>query len=562
MISPPIFYMKYFKVRVSSATFGNSEDCRLYFCELGDDTLNDLVLSGMSDEALANILTFRDYSPAVGGLYNGTGYQIISTGQQLVPSWMGEAVYTALGRGESPLVFLATGDTTITFESGASYDPGQLGLLTGDMQLLPVTVDLQNFTQVTAYSIGYTNKNSQQAYCYVINLSGGRYPYVQLTGLKSSTQTASAYMNNWAQIAATEPVYDDSESEDPFSPGGTTGDDETDPEGGDGTFENEEVTVDPPALPTLSAIQSGFIAAYMPSFSQLQSLGDYLWSDLFSLDTFKKLFSDPMQAILGLSLVPVSPNTADSNVVIGNINTGISMPKVLRQFVTVDCGSITLPEYWGGYLDYSPYTKVEIYLPYIGVRPLDTDEVMGRTLRVVYNVDVLSGACVCFVQCDNTIRYHYVGQCGASIPITANDWTRVVNGAVSIATALGVGVATLGAGAAAGGATAASMAGTGALVGGIASQVLASKPRVEHSGSLAGMGGILGVQFPYIIIQRPRQAVPSGQNAFTGYPAFIKRTLGTVSGYTQVTGVHLTGLSCTDEEKNEIQAYLEAGVIL
>lgn len=360
-----------------------------------------------------------------------------------------------------------------------------------------------------------------------------------------------------------EPVIEPVIETDPFAPGGTTGDDESESEGGDGDFENAEVTVDPPALPSLSAITSGFIAAYMPSFSQLQALGDYLWSDLFSLDTFKKLFSDPMQAILGLSLVPVSPSTNEGNVVIGNVNTGISMPRVMQQFVTVDCGSVTLPEYWGGYLDYSPYTKVEIYLPYIGVRPLDTDEVMGRTLHVVYHVDVLSGACVCFIQCDNTIRYHYVGQCGASIPITANDWTRVVNGAVSIATALGVGVATLGAGtAAAGGVTAATMAGAGALVGGVASQVLASKPRVEHSGSLAGMGGLLGIQFPYIMIQRPRQAVPSGQNVFTGYPSFIKRTLSTVTGYTQVTAAHLTGLSCTDEEKKEIQAYLEAGVIL
>lgn len=401
-----------------------------------------------------------------------------------------------------------------------------------------------------------------------LTMSSEHEPIRVFLGIGSNSVSVTVWRNttynaNWLAAGGAEELpIEDTESTDPFAPGGTTGDDETDPEGGDGTFENEEVTVDPPALPSLSAIQSGFIAAYMPSFSQLQNLGDYLWSDLFSLDTFKKLFSDPMQAILGLSLVPVTPSTAGSNVVIGNINTGISMPKVVNQFVTVDCGSITLPEYWGGYLDYSPYTKVEIYLPYIGVRPLDTDEVMGRTLRVVYNVDVLSGACVCFVQCDNTIRYHYVGQCGASIPITANDWTRVVNGAVSIATALGVGVATLGAGAAAGGATAASMAGTGALVGGIASQVLASKPRVEHSGSLAGMGGLLGVQFPYIIIQRPRQAVPSGQNAFTGYPSFIRRTLGTVSGYTQVTGVHLTGLSCTDEEKKEIQAYLEAGVIL
>lgn len=414
-------------------------------------------------------------------------------------------------------------------------------------------------------TIGGAYAGTDAVSCTVTQAPLGGTPGI-VTPNSTSQNYAGELTRNQAEITAIQEWASslfEEEEEDPFSPGGTTGDDESESEGGDGNFENAEVTVDPPALPSLSAITSGFIAAYMPTFAQLQSLGDYLWSDLFSLDTFKKLFSDPMQAILGLSLVPVTPSTNAGNVVIGNVNTGITMPRVMQQFVTVDCGSVTLPEYWGGYLDYSPYTKVEIYLPYIGVRPLDTDEVMGKTLHVVYHVDVLSGACVCFIQCDNTIRYHYVGQCGASIPITANDWTRVVNGAVSIATALGVGVATLGAGAAAaGGITAASMAGAGALVGGVASQVLASKPRVEHSGSLAGMGGILGIQFPYILIQRPRQAVPSSQNAFTGYPSFIKRTLSTVTGYTQVTGVHLTGLSCTDEEKKEIQSYLEAGVIL
>lgn len=536
---------------------------RIYFCDPSDSTLNDLVVSGISDDTAIKYITMAQYAPLVGGQYNASGYQIKATGEQIVPSWAGEAILYALGVPRTDRGLFLTSHATIKFESGASYSGPALGLATSFATLSCITIDNTNFAYLDRYYIGYEFVSSSDSWALAKKL--GTDLYIRPTGIIKSRDTTSGALSIWRTIFSTEPIYEDEPDtpEDPFSPGGTTGDDETDPEGGDGTFENEEATIDPPALPSLSAITSGFIAVYNPTFAQLQSLGDYLWSDLFSLDTFKKLFSDPMQAILGLSIVPVQPGTANSTVVIGNVNTGISMPRCTGQFVTVDCGTVTLPEYWGGYLDYSPYTKVEIYLPYIGVRPLDTDEVMGKTLHVVYHVDILSGSCVCFIQCDNTIRYHYVGQCGASIPITANDWTRVVNGAVSIATALGVGVATLGAGAAAaGGVTAASMAGTGALVGGIASQVLASKPRVEHSGSLAGMGGLLGVQVPYIMVVRPRQAVPEGQNAFTGYPSFIRRTLSTVTGYTQVTGVHLVGLTCTDEEKKEIQAQLEAGVIL
>lgn len=341
--------------------------------------------------------------------------------------------------------------------------------------------------------------------------------------------------------------------DDPFAPGGTTGDDETDPTGGDGDFDNESDEIPIPLPPTAGAVDSGFITLYNPSMSQIQDLGSFMWSDLFDLDTFKKIFSDPMQAILGLSVVPVVPPRGSSvNVKIGNIQSGVFMPMVTSQYVQKDFGQITLNEYWGGYLDYAPYTQVEIYLPFIGVRPLATDDVMGKTLHLVYNIDLLSGACMAFIAVNEDVLYQFIGQCSCSVPITGNDWTNVINGVLNIAGAIGTTVAT-------GGLSAPQAAGA---VTALASSVVSSKPRVEKSGSLSGMGGMLGVFSPYLIITRPRQALPASQNAFQGYPAFITRTLGSVSGFTRVADVHLDGLTCTDAEKTEIKQLLEQGVIL
>lgn len=341
--------------------------------------------------------------------------------------------------------------------------------------------------------------------------------------------------------------------EDPFAPGGTTGDDETDPTGGDGDFDNESDEIPIPLPPTAGAVDSGFITLYNPSMSQIQDLGSFMWSDLFDLDTFKKIFSDPMQAILGLSVVPVvPPRGASVNVKIGNIQSGVFMPTVTSQYVQKDFGQIALNEYWGGYLDYSPYTQVEIYLPFIGVRPLATDDVMGKTLHLVYNIDLLSGACMAFIAVNEDVLYQFIGQCSCSVPITGNDWTNVINGVLNIAGAIGTTIAT-------GGLSAPQAVGA---VTAVASSVVSSKPRVEKSGSLSGMGGMLGVFSPYLIITRPRQALPAGQNAFQGYPAFITRTLGSVTGFTRVTDIHLDGLTCTDAEKTEIKQLLEQGVIL
>ena len=340
------------------------------------------------------------------------------------------------------------------------------------------------------------------------------------------------------------PIYVDS---DPFASGAggssTTG-------GGTGDFDLSSDAVDIPELPTLSAVNAGFITLFNPTIAQLSNLASYMWSDLFDVNTFKKIFADPMQAILGLSIVPVSvPNGGERVVKVGNISTGISMTTASSQYVKVDCGTINVNEYWGAYLDYEPFTKAEIYLPYIGIHPLSVDDIMGKPVHVVYHVDILSGACCAYVKCGDSILYSFLGQCASSIPVTGNDWTNVINGVLNIAGSVGSMVATGGATAPTGISTIASTA------------VNSLKPSVEKSGAMGGTGGMLGVQTPYIILTRPRQAVPSSQNVFTGYPSFITTKLADLSGYTEVYKIHLENIGATEDELNEIESLLKSGVI-
>lgn len=332
---------------------------------------------------------------------------------------------------------------------------------------------------------------------------------------------------------------------DPYADGGFS-----DVGGGTGTFDNTGDNIDFPADPTLSSVDTGFITLYNPSKSQLKSLANYMWSTGFDLDTFKKLFANPMDAILGMSIVPVAvPNGGNKEVKVGNISTGIQMNEAASQFVTVDCGSLNVQEYWGAYLDYSPYTKAEIYLPYIGIHSISVDDIMGKTVHVKYKVDILSGACCAYVKCGGSILYSFVGQCSCSIPITGNDWTNVVNGALSIAASIGSMVATGGASAPMSTAAIASTA------------VNAMKPNVEKSGSMGGMGGMMGVQKPYLILTRPRQALPREQSSYMGYPSFVTVSLDDLEGYTEVESIHLENINATQQELNEIESLLKNGVI-
>lgn len=332
---------------------------------------------------------------------------------------------------------------------------------------------------------------------------------------------------------------------DPYEDGGNT-----DSGGGTGDFDNTSDPISIPNLPSITVSNTGFITLFNPSISDLQNLAAYMWSNLFDLNGWKKIFADPMDAILGLSIVPVNIVTSGTAAVtVGNISTGITMPLVLSQYATIDCGSVTVSEYWGAYLDYAPYTKAEIYLPYCGIHAIDIDDIMGKSVNVVYHVDILSGACCVYIKSGNSILYTFIGQCSSSIPITGDNWTNVINGVLSAAVSVG------------------SMAATNGITAGKELPNLASnainntKPTISKSGAMGGTGGMLAYQKPYLIITRPRQALPKDQNKFIGYPSFITVELGELTGYTEVESVHLVGVNATENELKEIEQILMNGVI-
>ena len=334
---------------------------------------------------------------------------------------------------------------------------------------------------------------------------------------------------------------------DPYAPG-----DITDKDGGNGDFDATSDPVDIPPLPTISATDTGFLTLFNPTLSNIRDLAAYMWANpLFDVNAYKKILANPMDAILGLSIVPCAiPATNSKNVTVGNIPTGVSMPVCDSQYLSIDCGSINVNEYWGAYLDYSPYTKAELYLPYCGIHPIDIDDVMGKAVKVVYHVDILTGACVAYVKCGDSVLYSYIGQCASSIPVSGSDWTNMINGIINASTAIG------------------SMAATGGLTAPMAASTIATtavntiKPSIERSGSLSGTGGIMGNQVPYLILTRPRQALPELQNQFSGYPSFISSYLGDLVGYTEVDSIHLEGIPATGAELNEIESILKGGVIL
>ena len=364
-----------------------------------------------------------------------------------------------------------------------------------------------------------------------------------------------SHFQNWVRD------YDPSFKLDDIMDKGEVGDpvqdfDPSQPGGGDGDFDEASDPVDFPDNPTGGALASGACKAYLMEQAQVITMFNKLWdTNIFDPSNFQKLLDNPIDAIISFHALPVTPLTSATNAVwLGNFDTTATGKSIGSQYLIVDCGTLKLKEFWGSALDYEPYTKVVVYLPFIGIRTLNTDDCMNANIQIKYNIDILTGDCVAGIKCGNGVIYKFAGNMKQQIPVTGKSNDSQMGLVKSALT----GVTGLIAGSAIGGAAGMAAAGISA-----ASSVAASKLSTQRSGSMDGSVGILDDFVPYLIVHRPIQSLAKGYSQQKGYTCNMGATLSSLSGYTEVEYIHLEGIDgATDTELQEIERLLKEGVIL
>lgn len=360
---------------------------------------------------------------------------------------------------------------------------------------------------------------------------------------------------------------------------------------------------------------------YAMNLTDLNTIGNYFWSEELGLQVAKTiislLYGDPVQTIISCVSYPFNiaslTGISGRGLRWGGHDTGLTMQALNSNGFQINWGTITVNEYWGNFLDYSPFTKFQLYLPWgTGFVDIDPNDVMrakggvgttargSGTLSVKTNVEVSRGMCVHHVIANDTVIGSYSGSCGRQIPITGSDYASkqvaIAGAAVGAMTsaAIGVGSAirehsrgnwvesatgnvvtrdTMNLGlsrrqawsvtpqqAARHGARVAANASRPAIAA--AASVMVSPPHVSRSGSFQEGTGSLTIQNPYLIISRPRMSMPANYGNLYGYPSNIYLNLGSLSGYTEVGSIHLDGIPATMEELSEIDDLLKGGVIL
>lgn len=322
-----------------------------------------------------------------------------------------------------------------------------------------------------------------------------------------------------------------------------------------------------------------------------QQVGDLLTELNTStfLDNIQLLFENPIENVVNLRVYPFDVKLhhpvgtiEDSNVIINVVTMetkGFSLNPVPSP--PFNLGKIVIPKHYNNFLDYSPYTKIELYLPYVDFVTLDTNLVMGKTVSIDYVVDYFSGKCTAFISVEETdggvtesnIIMEREGNIGVEIAIGGGRGADIARNMLKLGIGAGVGAISMAAGAISMGvgknsSSAGSIAGAvsmsaGYLANTTVNAIQAGQAHITKGGSAQPAINFYAPQNCYLVITRPNVVTPSTYNHDFGRPSGKTALLGSLTGFTVVDSIHVEGLAtATTSEITEVESLLKQGVIL
>ena len=270
---------------------------------------------------------------------------------------------------------------------------------------------------------------------------------------------------------------------------------------------NENLTITAHATPTEEPVEPtselAFVNVYNPTQKQLVDAANALFMNFSTgqvVDTSKYIVA------IHKVFVPVSTDEALKPIKFGSYNTQVNSKVVNQRLARVSCGKVTVPELHHNALDYSPYTTVRIWLPFLGFFDLSIDELSNKEVELTYTIDLVNGKALAEISNDDGVIYRFVGTAYAREPYHTESLNNVstvyINGAYNMA---------------------------------------------DYT--------------PYLLVERPINLTPSN-NDLEGLPTYKEVTIGDMTGYVKCRKVFAKDMIATEAEKNEIEALLCGGVLV
>ena len=311
-----------------------------------------------------------------------------------------------------------------------------------------------------------------------------------------------------------------------------------------------------------------------------------LWDDI---KKGLQMYGDsPIECIENLSyyacdISSIYPGASQNHIYFGGYKMDFQQGSVYRianPNGSKDLGSFFCNRKHGNWLDFEPYTKLFVGIPYCGMYQLDLSECYNKTISFKYFIDTRTCSCICVVLANGHEIERYNGQIGVQMPIKLTDFSAYANAQIN--TLLGGGGQALtqggqiagnaaqaaGAGAASAGmlAGAAGLAvGLGGIMGAKTVYGLAQNNINRFSKTKGGSTSMLNMCMPQTITMTwefNEPDIPSNFYQLNGYPSNAGGRIGNFTGFLKCDSIKVSMPGATDTELEKAKALLLNGVYL
>ena len=279
---------------------------------------------------------------------------------------------------------------------------------------------------------------------------------------------------------------------------------------------------------------------------ELRKLSQFLWSSNF-FDNVLLVNNRPIENIISLKAVIGNASTTGASQVLtlGNVASTVNVIPC-AETITINVGGITIPKKYNNFLDFEPYTKVQIYLPFYGTAMLNSSLVVGRRIDISYIIDVITGTAKISIKHANKTLYEYKTTCACDLPLTASNRASVEMGYISSGLGMGVSLA------------------SGNVIGAVASGLSMAQSQFSSNtnGNVSGVVDFHDSRMVTVMVDRPVYSELKMFNKTHGRVCNLSKTLKNLKGFTKCANSVQLPFNCLDKEREMIIELLTSGVIL
>lgn len=314
-----------------------------------------------------------------------------------------------------------------------------------------------------------------------------------------------------------------------------------------------------PALPVINMSDTG-ATLYSLTPLQMKQFRSWLWTTDW-VENLKKIRTDPMQNIIGISIVDIPISVGlNALIYVGNVASTVEGNVISNSFVELDCGEITLEEYYGSFADYEPFIATTLYLPKVGFVQIPADVCVNNTIKVVYHVELSSGEGLCYVQLTSKrdgftyIWNTYTCHVTSNITLSAQDHSQQL---------VALGNAIINTGISASNAIVNPASATQGLTNTLSSciDVATTKNPTSTKGNVGNMSAVMCYKKPYLLINRTNLTKPSSFQENNGYLINYTGKIGEHTGFLKTRDFHAE-FDAPYSHKVELERMLNEGVFI